>query len=67
MSDRIPACWSMQDAATQLGVHPETLRRLCRDGKGPTVTRVGARLVIREDHAMQWLDSKAERGGQVAA
>ena len=36
-------------------------------GTGPTVTKIGRRTLIREDHFQQWLERNAHSGSEQAA
>jgi hypothetical protein len=65
-ADRV---YPFAEFADLAGISIETLRRLIRTGKGPTVTWMSARRGgIRGRHAAAWLDSCAlVRGEQSAA
>ena len=46
------------DAAALLGVHPDTLRRLRREGGGPPFVRIGRAVRYRADELLVWADSR---------
>jgi excisionase family DNA binding protein len=52
---------TVKETAAIIGVGEPTLRTMLREGRGPTVTRLGLRRIgIRTSHLMQWLDSRAQ-------
>lgn len=58
----------LDQVAEGAGISTITLRRLVKDGRGPTVTWMSARRCgVRIKHLRQWLDGRAvEPGGQAA-
>ena len=62
-----PRCISLSLAARRLDVSVSTLARWIKAGRGPTVTRLEGRVLIRTDHLLRWLDSRASDAGQRAA
>ena len=63
----VPLCLSVPAVARRLGVHVCTLRGWIAAGRGPTVTRLEGKVLVREDHLLAWLDSRASDAGQRAA
>ena len=53
-SDQQPGLVSVRDVADQLGVHPETIRRLIHDGRLDAV-RVGRVLRVHREGVNQFL------------
>ena len=55
-----------QNAARELGLSPTTLRRMCRDGSGPTLLQISARrLGVRRGDLDAWVESRKVCGPQV--
>lgn len=56
-----------KEAARHVGLHPDTLRRLRREGRGPRYSRVGPRFIRYSLEALdEWLkshESKSLKGG----
>jgi hypothetical protein len=44
------------EAAAKARIHLRSLERRIEDGSGPRLTRIGRRVLIREDHLAEWLD-----------
>ncbi len=63
----LPNCLSVAAAARRVGVHVDTLRGWIAAGRGPVVTRIEGRVLVRDDHLLAWLDSRASDAGQRAA
>ena len=63
----VPLCLSVPAAARRVGVHVCTLRASIAAGRGPTVTRIEGKVLVRTDHLLAWLDSRADDAGQRAA
>ncbi|WGS18948.1 MULTISPECIES: AlpA family phage regulatory protein [unclassified Bradyrhizobium] len=59
MSSTIAAL-SIPEAAVSAGVSKSLLYQLIKDGRGPRVTRIGCRSVIRIEDRDQWLKSLAD-------
>jgi excisionase family DNA binding protein len=55
------------EAAARARVHLRTLERRIEDGTGPRVTRIGRRVLIREDHLAEWLDRCASVAKETTA
>ena len=53
-------CMSFAEAAARCNVVPKTLRKWVRRGGGPVVTRIGGRVLVREDHLREFLDQHAD-------
>ena len=56
----VPACSSVREVAKRLGVGENTLREWLRRGTGPVATRINGRVVIRDDHLLEFLDQHAD-------
>ena len=63
----VPSCLSLHVVAKRLDIHVNTLRSWIAAGRGPVVTRIEGRVVVRDDHLLTWLDSRASDAGQRAA
>jgi predicted DNA-binding transcriptional regulator AlpA len=48
------------EVAAAVRVTTRSLDNWWRDGDGPPRTRIGGRVLVREDHLSAWLDSHAE-------
>ena len=57
----VPRCLSISEAAERLDVVSATLRAWLRRGTGPVATRIGGRVVIRDDHLLEFLDQHADK------
>lgn len=53
MIDRL---YRLREAAEIAQVHERTLQRQIEAGTGPTLTRIGKRILIRESDLKRWLD-----------
>ena len=51
---------TLKEAAPHTRLHPETLGRLVRGGKGPAATRLGGRILISEDNLSAWLAANTD-------
>lgn len=49
-----------KEATQHARVSERTFDRILASGDGPTATRIGSRVLIREDHLAQWIDRCAE-------
>ena len=56
-----------REAAARLRVSERTLDRALASGTGPTVTRIGSRVMIREDHLDAWIEGCSEISARNAA
>lgn len=57
---------TIDQRASELGVHGNTLRNLIREGKGPKVRKIGAkRLGISDSDWQEWLDKREVQPGKV--
>ena len=56
----VPICMRLPEVAQHARITLATLHRLLRAGGGPTVTRIGGRVVVQEDHYRAWLDQNAQ-------
>ncbi len=45
------------EAAQRARISPRLLDREIADGRRPTITRIGGKVLIREDHLAEWIDS----------
>lgn len=54
-----PAFFSMQQVANLILGSERALRHMIADGRGPRVTRIGRRKLVRADHLHEWLDGLA--------
>jgi predicted DNA-binding transcriptional regulator AlpA len=56
-----------REATKRARVSERTFDRVLARGDGPTITRIGGRVLIREDHLDAWIERCAERPIQKAA
>lgn len=56
-----------REASQRARVSERTFDRVLASGDGPTVTRIGGRVLIREDHLDIWIERCAEPPIQKAA
>lgn len=55
-----------QAAAREVGLSPTTLRRMCREGSGPTLLQISARrLGVRRGDLDAWVESRKVGSPQV--
>lgn len=47
------------EAAQRARIGVSTLGRLIRDGRGPVLTHVASKSLVREDHLREWLEACA--------
>jgi hypothetical protein len=50
-----------QEAATVLGMKPSGLRRICAEGRGPAITKIGRLRRFRPDSLIRFLEERTER------
>ena len=64
----VPICLRLPEVAEHARITLPTLHRLLRAGAGPTVTRIGGRVVVQEDHYRAWLErnTQSARDGEAA-
>ncbi len=56
---RTTAQWlSLQDVARTLGFHEQTIRRWCRDGRGPRYFRFGLSYRFLREDVDAWLEER---------
>lgn len=56
----------LPDVAAELGIHPNTLRKMCHAGEGPRLLRVSPRCYgVRRGDLEQWLESRDVAGPKV--
>lgn len=58
---------TLPETAERARVTQRTLLSHIAAGTGPTITKIGRRTLIREDHFREWLDRNARSGGRAAA
>ena len=56
-----PVLFTKREAAQLARVCVPTFCRLIRAGRGPAVTLVGGKQLVREDALTNWLDSRTEQ------
>ncbi|MEA2729533.1 MAG: Helix-turn-helix domain [Acetobacteraceae bacterium] len=56
-----------REATKRARVSERTFDRVLASGAGPTTTRIGARVLIREDHLDAWIERCADQPSQKAA
>ena len=50
-----PACWTTAEVAEMIHVHPQTLVRWRREGRGPVATRAEGGIRYLADDVRHWL------------
>ena len=58
---------TLPETADHARITQRTLLSHIAAGTGPTVTKIGRRTLIREDHFQEWLERNARSGGRQAA
>ena len=56
-----------KEAAQRSRVHLETFRSLLRAGRGPALTVIGGKRLVRADLLASWLDTQTEQRPMQAA
>ena len=58
--NQVPQMWlTTKQAAALLALHPDTLRRLRREGGGPTFTRIGRAARYRFSELEAWMQARS--------
>jgi len=52
--------YHLNEAAEQAGISKALLYKLCKQGKGPVLTKIGFRTVIRHEALAEWLKTLEE-------
>ncbi len=55
-----------EEAAHRARISPSYMHQLIRNGKGPTVTQIGRRVLVRTDALQAWLESCSASAQQAA-
>lgn len=50
---------TLDETAKRARISMRTLLKLVADGRGPVITKLGARTFVRADHFAQWIQSNA--------
>ena len=53
---------TLPETAERARITTRTLMAHIAGGTGPTVTKLGGRALIRDDHFLAWLDANARQG-----
>jgi len=61
MNDKETQFLTRTEAAELLRVSPRTLDRLTKDGVGPPVTKVGARVLYKREELDRWATGQQDR------
>ncbi len=61
------ALLTKSEVAERARLHPSTLGRLIRDGRGPNLTMLGHKQLISEAEFSRWVDANTDRPMQGAA
>ena len=56
-----------KEAAERSRIHVETFRSLIRSGRGPVLTVIGSKRLVREDALATWLDHQTRQSPMQAA
>jgi excisionase family DNA binding protein len=56
-----------KEATQRTRVSDRTFDRILAGGERPTITRIGSRVLIREDHLAEWIERCAEVPAKQAA
>ena len=56
-----PVLLTKREAAARARVSERTFERILANGTGPAATRIGSRVLIREDYLADWLDTHTEK------
>ena len=62
-----PSLMTSREAAQRARVHHETFKRLCREGRGPALTLVGRKALIREDLFAEWIDASTQQSAPTSS
>jgi hypothetical protein len=57
----LPTYYNVDQVTTKLGISRSLFDKLCRAGRGPVLTRLGARRLISGEHLEEWLAKRAQR------
>lgn len=66
MTVHLPNMMTLAETAERARITERTLLSYIADGIGPTVTKFRGRTLIREDHFLSWLNSRASNPGRAA-
>lgn len=58
---------TLPETAARARITRFTLMSHIAAGTGPTVTKIGRRTLIRDDHFREWIERNARSGGKEAA
>ena len=50
---------TLDETAERARISMRTLLKLVADGRGPVITKLGARTFVRADHFAQWIEGNA--------
>ena len=61
------ALLTLDETAGRARISLRALLRFIAEGRGPVVTKLGARTFVREDHYATWIEANARHNGGEAA
>ena len=62
-----PSLLTKREAAAHARINVATLNNLIRDGRGPALTVLGGKALVREDSLVRWIDAQTEHRPHQAA
>ena len=64
---RPPRLMTLPETANRVRITQRTLLSHIAAGRGPAVTKIGGRTLIREDHFQEWLEKNVRNATRTAA
>ena len=52
---------TLDETAERARISMRTLLKLLATGRGPVITKLGARTFVRADHYVEWIEANAQR------
>ena len=62
-----PSLLTKREAAARARMHVGTLNNIIRGGRGPALTVLGGKALVREDSLARWIDAQTEHHPEQAA